>query len=57
MPTCINRSDEMLSTNELLSIFDECDIDHSGTLTWSEFRKALSDKGFGLEFTEVLNLC
>lgn len=38
-----------------MKVFDECDVDHSGTISWSEFKKYLGEKGFGLEFIEVWN--
>ena len=50
----IYRREAKLSSDELLTMFDECDSDKSGSLSWSEFRMALSRKGFGLEFIEVL---
>ena len=47
------RRDEALSNGELLKIFDEADVDGSGTLTWDEFNKALTENGIGKEFIEV----
>ena len=47
------RSSAPLSDAEILRIFDDVDTDHSGELSWAEFKNALRARGFGSEFTRV----
>lgn len=51
--SCKYSRDKALSDDELLQVFDECDVDHSGTISWNEFKQFLGERGFGLEFIEV----
>lgn len=51
--SCEYSRDKALSDDELLQVFDECDVDHSGTISWNEFKQFLGERGFGLEFIEV----